>query len=107
MPPLPVPVHCAVPPAPVQLAVYVVDCDGDTEVLPEVGEPLPVEKLLPVQEVAFVDAHERVEDWPCAMLVGFKESVHTGGKYVIVVVVDMQLFVSLDSTIFLPTSVQK
>lgn len=31
--------HCAVPPAPVQLPVYVVVCDGDTEMLPDVVPP--------------------------------------------------------------------
>lgn len=37
MPPDPVPVHCAVLlPGLVQEAVYVVDCEGETETLPEV-----------------------------------------------------------------------
>ena len=31
---------------------------------------MPVEKPLPVQEVALVDDHERVDDWPLVMDVG-------------------------------------
>ena len=51
VPPEPVPVHCAVLlPGLVHEAVYVVDCEGETETLPEVAPP--VEKLLPVQLVA-------------------------------------------------------
>ena len=72
------PLHCALPPAPVQLAVYVVVCDGETEVLPDVGEPLPVEKFVPVHDVAFADVHVRVELLPCVTDVGSKESVHIG-----------------------------
>ena len=31
---------------------------------------MPVEKPVPVQEVAFVEPHVRVEDWPAVMEVG-------------------------------------
>ena len=75
-PPDPVPVHCAVPPAPVHDAVYVVDCEGETEVLPEVAPP--VEKLVPVHDVAFAEDQVSVDGFPCVTDVGFRESVHMG-----------------------------
>ena len=50
---------------------------GDTEVLPEVAPP--VEKLSPVQDVAYVEDHERVALCPDEMLVGETETVHSGG----------------------------
>jgi hypothetical protein len=44
---------------------------GETDADPDVA--LPVEKPVPVQEVAFVDDHVSVEDWPLVMLVGLAE----------------------------------
>jgi|GEM_PF-4781463 len=75
-PPAPVPVHCAVPPAPVQEAVYVVADDGDTDVLPEVAPP--VEKLVPVQEVALEELQVSVEEFPCVTEVGDTETAQIG-----------------------------
>jgi flavin-binding protein dodecin len=39
---------------------------------------LPVEKPVPVQEVALVDDHVRVDDWPDVTDVGFAESAAVG-----------------------------
>jgi hypothetical protein len=44
---------------------------GETDTDPDVAPP--VEKPVPVQEVAFVDDHVSVEDWPLVMLVGLAE----------------------------------
>ena len=46
---------------------------GDTETDPEVGLPAPVEKLLPVQEVALVDVQVRREEEPFGIVVGLAE----------------------------------
>ena len=45
---------------------------GETDVLPEVPDAL---KPVPVHEVAFVELHVSVDDWPLVMLVGFAERV--------------------------------
>jgi hypothetical protein len=45
---------------------------GETDADPDVA--LPVEKPVPVQEVAFADDHVSVEDWPLVMLVGLADS---------------------------------
>ena len=50
----------ALPPEPVHVTVYVVELEGVTLTLPEVW--LPVEKLVPVQLVAFVEFHVSVDD---------------------------------------------
>jgi hypothetical protein len=47
---------------------------------------LPVEKPVPVQEVALVDDHERVDDWPLVMDAGLAESVAVGAGAVTVTV---------------------
>lgn len=75
-PPLPVPVHCDVPPAPVQDAVYVVLDDGETDVEPDVAPP--VEKLVPVHDVAFEELQVSVDEFPCVTDVGDTESAHVG-----------------------------
>jgi hypothetical protein len=49
------------------VVVTVGETDADPDVVP------PVEKPVPVQEVAFVDDHVSVEDWPLVMLVGLAE----------------------------------
>lgn len=53
--------------APPQLTEYAVVCAGETPTEPDVPEAV---KPVPVQEEAFVEFHERVEDWPLAMEVG-------------------------------------
>lgn len=69
----------AVPPAPVQLTVYVVVLLGETERVPDVA-PL-VEKLVPVQLVALVEDQVSVEDCQLAMDEGLavRVAVGTGG----------------------------
>lgn len=69
--------NCVVPPRPVQLPVYVVVCDGDTFTLPDVAPP--VEKLFPVQLVAYEDDHVSVVDCPCVIELGIAVSVAVGG----------------------------
>jgi len=65
-----------VPPVPVQDPVYVVDCDGETDVEPEVPtDPIPEM----VQLVALVDDHDNVDEFPCAIVDGESESVAVGG----------------------------
>jgi hypothetical protein len=67
----------AVPLGPVAVRVYVVVALGLTDVLPFWGwlpMPLSIETV-----VAFVVVHERVEDCPGAMLVGFAVNVAIGG----------------------------
>ena len=53
-------VAVALPPVPVQETLYVVVAVGETVIEPAVA--LPVEKLVPVQEVVLVDDHESVVD---------------------------------------------
>ncbi len=53
-------VSVAVPPAPVQESVYAVVVVGETVTEPDIAPP--VEKLVPVHEVAFVDDHVRTAD---------------------------------------------
>ena len=62
----------AVPPAPVQDSEYVVVKDGVTVTEPE-GAP-PVEKLVPVQVVAFDDPHVMSASCPDEILVGLATS---------------------------------
>lgn len=76
MPPDPVPVHCALPAGFEQDAVYVVGCEGETGTLPDTAPP--VEKLVPVHEVAFVELHESVEVWPWLIDDGATESAQVG-----------------------------
>lgn len=52
---------------------------GETDVDPTEGEPAPVEKLVPVQEVALFEDQERVEDCGGVMEGGESESVQVGG----------------------------
>ncbi len=51
-----------VPPVPVQVTLYVVVEDGETDTVPEVA--FPVEKPVPVQEVAFVELQVSAEELP-------------------------------------------
>jgi hypothetical protein len=51
--------------------------EGVTVTVPEVA--LPVEKPVPVQEVAFVELHVSVEDWPLVIEVGLAERDAVGG----------------------------
>jgi hypothetical protein len=60
----------------VQLSVYVVVVVGLTESEPEVPDG---EKLVPLQEVALVELHVRVEELPLLMVVGFAEIFTVGG----------------------------
>jgi hypothetical protein len=71
-------VSVAVPPAPVQFNEYVVETDGDTVTDPDVA--LPVEKLVPVQLVAFADDQVTTADCPADKLVGLvtNDAVTTG-----------------------------
>ena len=48
------------------------------ETLPLVGLPAPVEKPVPVQEVALLELHVSVEDWPCVTVEGEAEKVAVG-----------------------------
>ena len=68
--------HTAVPPGPVQDALYVVDTVGETEVLPD--EALPVEKLFPVHEVALLDDQVSVLLSLLVMVVGDADTVQEG-----------------------------
>ncbi len=72
-PPVPVTVTVAlaeaVPPAPVQLTEYVVVAVGDTDADPEIA--FPVEKFVPVQEVALVEDHASIDACPPVINVGF------------------------------------
>ena len=78
-PPEPVPVHCVVPPAPVHDAVYVVDCDGETDTEPPLIA-LAVAKLVPVHvvELAAADVHESVDEFPRRIDVGDTVSEQSG-----------------------------
>ena len=68
--------HAVVPPPPVQDVLYAVVCEGDTLRFPDAA--LPVEKLVPVHELAFVEDHVRVEFCPWTMEVGLSESEQVG-----------------------------
>ena len=66
-----------VPPEPVHATVYVVVAAGETA-----AEPLilfPVEKLVPVQLVAFVEPHVSVELYPVTTVVGLALKLVVGG----------------------------
>lgn len=64
-----------VPPAPVQVMLYVRVAVGETITEPEVAL---AEKPVPVHDVVLADDQERVEDWPFVMLVGLAERVTVG-----------------------------
>ena len=64
-----------VPPEPVQVTEYVVLCDGVTVTEPALPDAV---KLVPVQEVAFVEDQVRVDDWPEVIDVGDAESEAVG-----------------------------
>lgn len=82
----------AVPPEPVQVTLYVVLVFGETETVPAVA--LPVEKLAPVHEVAFVEDHVIVELEPKAIDDGDAEIVAVGaGVAETITVFDEDLFV--------------
>lgn len=66
----------ALPPAPVQVTVYVVDDVGETETEPEVA--LAVEKFVPAQLVALVELQVIVDDCPLFIDVGEAEMVAVG-----------------------------
>ena len=51
--------------------------EGVTVIDPAVAPP--VEKPVPVQEVAFVELHVSVEDWPAVREVGLAEREAVGG----------------------------
>jgi len=68
----------SLPPVPVHVTVYVVFAVGVTTRVPEVGLPVPVEKLVPVHEVAFDDDQVRVALSPWVMLVSSAEKVTVG-----------------------------
>jgi hypothetical protein len=67
----------AVPPAPVQETEYVVDVDGETEIVPEVA--FPVENPVPVQEVAFVELQVSEAEFPCTIDAGDAPMDAVGG----------------------------
>ena len=64
-----------VPLPPVQETLYVCVVVGDTVAVPEVPDAV---KPVPVQDVAFVEPHVSVEDWPPVIEVGLAESVTVG-----------------------------
>ena len=69
----------AVPPAPVQVIVYVVVEDSlPVEKVPEVSK-IDLEPVL-VQDLALLDDQERVEDCPEKIVAGLAETVTVGGK---------------------------
>ena len=76
-----------VPPEPVQLTEYVVFDVGETATEPETA--FPVEKLVPVQDVAFVADHVMVELLPDTILDGVAEIVATGAGRVTVIVFEL------------------
>jgi hypothetical protein len=65
----------AVPPGPVQLMPYVCVAAGDTVAVPDVPEAV---KPVPVQDVAFVELHVSVEDWPAVMDGGLADKETVG-----------------------------
>ncbi len=71
-----------------QATLYVVVCAGDTDILPDVAPP--VEKLVPVQEEAWVEDQLRVADCPRAIVAGLTES-DAVGWYTVSVCVPEQL----------------
>ena len=77
-----------VPPVPVQVAVYVVVRVGEREVVPETA--LPVEKLVPVQEVAYEEDQVRVELPPLVMDEGDAVRRTTGAGFATVTVYAVQ-----------------
>jgi hypothetical protein len=66
-----------VPPSPVQVTEYVVELPGATALLPLVAPP--VEKFVPVQDVALVEDQLSVEELPEMMDAGLAESETVGG----------------------------
>ena len=66
----------ALPPGPVQVTEYEVVLPGTTLSNPLVAPP--VEKFVPVQEVAFVEDQVRVEELPWTTEVGSAVSVAVG-----------------------------
>ncbi len=65
-----------VPPGPVAVSVYVVVAEGETVTVPEVGcDPMP---LSIVTEVALLVDHDRVDDCPAEIEVGFAEKLMVG-----------------------------
>ena len=66
------------PPAPVHVRVYVGVAVGVTDCVPLVAL-VPVQPLLAVHEVAFVELHESVADPPVVIEVGFADRVAVGG----------------------------
>jgi hypothetical protein len=65
----------AVPPGPVQTTLYVCVAVGDTLAVPDVPEAV---KPVPVQDVAFVELHVRVDDPPAVIEAGLAERVAVG-----------------------------
>jgi hypothetical protein len=64
-----------------QVSVYVVDVDGETDKVPEAAPP--VEKFVPVQEVAFEEDHVNATEFPFRMDVEVGErSAHGLGEMV-------------------------
>lgn len=68
------------PPVPEHESEYVVEEDGETMVGPPLVAP-PVEKLVPVQEVAFEQLQESEEECPVVIDVGLAENEHEGIGY--------------------------
>ena len=69
-----------------QITVYVVVVVGETDVLPEVELPAPVEKLVPVQVIALVLDQVRVED-PPVIVIGLAVRLAVGTEVAVIVVV--------------------
>ena len=65
------------PAGPVQVAVYVVVTVGETVTLPDFA--FPVEKLVPVQEVALVELQVSFDVCPLTIVDGFALSETAGG----------------------------
>jgi hypothetical protein len=64
------------PPFPEQVIEYVVVTVGLTAVEPEIFDAV---KLLPLQDVALVELHDRVEDFPALIDIGLAASEAVGG----------------------------
>lgn len=76
------------PPGPVAVSEYVLEDGGETVVEPfAVTEPIP---WLMTIEVAFVVVHERTDEPPGAMVVGFALSVQVGAGLGVMVTVTPQ-----------------
>lgn len=71
---------CDVPPAPVQVTEYDVVTVGETDTPTAFEVDPPVEKPVPVHDVALVEDQVSVTDWPEAIDVwlAFKEAVAAG-----------------------------